>query len=460
MFWGFSEAENLYDLYKSNCVLGDSPMPSELNILIFGCGDPRHIIKTISTSYQHTVKINFYIAEGILDLYARNFLLLTIALEPNLSPTWKTHLFMDVYGNTLLRPISSNYIGSKVSHFEKIVTDDEYRAQVSAIFDFSLLKYRERDHLQNIFHFWANRATNVFNVVAYWETRLRETLKMRYDHRNGAFDWDLMMRLKEYGAKQICSQEYQHWRENGVAYTFPEFEYSMPNKSLVVGLIRDGETSYRHRGYTGDMSVGPYAGFGLDCDDPKLLTSNHGVNVCRATDVTYRNLLAIFYEVGEKKKLENVEDCPAFGSVVLETGKSFQHKLCDQNEELAKFNEPLLEVAGISVKFVSNDDILEIGKGVKFRNKFDVIAVGNTHFPFVQSVEFQNIFNEKCLVVFETRQISTMKKEQISEFLGEIKKFGYQINGLELVTKFTINRPYPSVVYKYTLPKIDFKENV
>lgn len=95
MFWGFSEAIDLYEEYKKY-VKDEEQRPSTLNVLLFGSGDPRHIIKTMAKRYRHQTKVNFYVIEGCPALIARQILLTSIALEPPslLSLFSKTHLFM------------------------------------------------------------------------------------------------------------------------------------------------------------------------------------------------------------------------------------------------------------------------------------------------------------------------------------------------------------------------------
>lgn len=78
---------------------------------------------------------------------------------------------------------------------------------------------------------------------------------MRYDTKMNAFDWDLHMRLHSIGANQICSQEYKQFRNNGLAFTWLESEVSKSNRSLVCGVIPNGE-KFVHCGYLGDIQTG------------------------------------------------------------------------------------------------------------------------------------------------------------------------------------------------------------
>lgn len=170
MFWGFSEALDLVEEYRS-FQDEEAELPSELNILLFGLGDPRHVLKTASKTFKHSTKVNFFLVEGCLELVARNLLLMTIAFENEnlISLKGKTHLFMDVFGNTMLRPFSNCYINAKATFLTELITNSEYAETVAPIFSFEGLKYKERDHLEDVFRFWINHEKHVFNVAQCWD---------------------------------------------------------------------------------------------------------------------------------------------------------------------------------------------------------------------------------------------------------------------------------------------------
>lgn len=445
MFWGFSDALDLYGEYIE--IVQPTERPQNLTILLIGGGDPRHIIKSIAKSFHHNVTLNVYVIEGCPALIARHMLLTTVALEPSASVSLqgKTQLFMDLFGNTLIRASSAGYLSSKAKHLINWLTENDDRPM--HIFDISRLKYVERDILVKLFNFWREKDENRFDIEEHWKRRVIQHLGQRYDSRRGAYDWDLQMRLKECGASQICPQEYRHWRETGVAFTFPEYRQSHPNRTLALATTNRWDCAYG--GYAGDIEVGPFCAFGLTCADKRMLRSNHGQNDFRATDITERNLHELFYEI------ENRQPCPSdaynvhkLGSTVVDMGKAFRHAPNALNEgELKQFDNELIDTNGrISVKYVSTNDAQAILDGEKGEQKFDMAFVGRKYFPLVQ-VRFTTILAKSAAVLFETAQPSVQRKPETSEFLMKIRQLAKELN-LSAVTNFNINLPLSIAKFK------------
>ncbi|GLH02050.1 Dynein assembly factor 3, axonemal homolog, partial [Gryllus bimaculatus] len=109
-------------------------------------------------------------------------------------------------------------------------------------------------------------------MAALWERRLRRALGVRYDSREGVFDWDYHMRLRD-----LC----------GDAIT-----------------LRDA----------------PYAAFGVECEDEDLLRSVNGMRPHTATDISERNLMRLFHELQHSTPFvaPKAEDAGAGGVVITE----------------------------------------------------------------------------------------------------------------------------------------------
>lgn len=448
MFWGFSESLDLFAEFQSQ-VKNVVNEPSEINILLFGSGDPRHILKTVAKSYKHKVKCNFYVIDGFLPAIARNMLLLSIALEPPelISIKTKTQLFMDVYGNSFMRASSYGYVWSKANHFLRCITDLEYGKEMQPIFKLDQLKYAERDELVSIIEFWRHKPKYIFDIRCHWNDRVRQYLGQRYDSRFGAFDWDLNMRLKDYGGQQICGQEYKHWRDTGIAFTFPEFEQSYPNKTFAVGLQQNG-SNYQHKGYVGDILVGPYCAFGLTCDNSEMLKSYYGNNEFRATDITEHNIYEIFYEITNRQPCIKFEtDEHKYGSAILGLGKILDTVDSHAKEDdLKKYNRKLLATNNATVTFLSMECVLKLHEKKEFTKFFHVCFVAHNYFTLFKS-DFTTVLAEKAIVLFETKQMSVLRKEKISEFLKQIKTAAKDLN-LNAISNFNVNLPLSVAKFK------------
>jgi dynein assembly factor 3 len=177
MFWGLTPAIDLLNEIDYKSLSGDR---GELNVLVIGGCDARHIIKTLAKYHTHDtdLKINFYVVDLLLEFTARQMLFLTIALEPpdRLGPFEKAHLWMELYGNTLVRPPFAQYLVQKSAQFIHMVTDSEYLKRRMPMIDLTYMKYKERDSLETIFRYWGEKK---FDVVRFWDSRLRRALKTR-----------------------------------------------------------------------------------------------------------------------------------------------------------------------------------------------------------------------------------------------------------------------------------------
>ena len=250
-WWGFSPATDLMEYHKL-AQLKEDEEDKKINILLVGSGDIRHILKTVAQRRRRGVNnkssgdkgceclnYHFYVLENNLELYARDMMLMSIALESTerFGLQEKVELFAEIFGNTLLRSQAASHLQSMANEFVKMVTDFDYLKQKLPLFDLELLKYKERDMLEGIFKLWRKPETNLFDVEQCWDLRVRQHLGTRYDAYKGAFDWDYSMKLCDRGAEIINSRNYQRWRKRGVAFELREGTYDAPNKSLASGMV-------------------------------------------------------------------------------------------------------------------------------------------------------------------------------------------------------------------------------
>lgn len=435
MFWGFSEAFDVFEEFSSSTK--SSEIPSNLNILLFGSSDSRHIIKSMAKLHRHEANLTFYILEEYPALIARQMMLLLVALDTNetLSAHGRVAFFLDLFGNSMMRRSTETYLSSRADYLLRCI-DQSQDDSTQSIIDVTALKYSERDQVEDFLKFCRSKSPKSFNIKSHWTNRVIRHLGQRYDSRNGAFDWDLQMRLKSNGAQQICAQEYRHWRDTGIAFSAPLQVYSVPNKTLAIST--DDRT-----GYVGDIEIGPYAAFGLHCDDATLMRSHYGDNEYRATDLTERNLFHLFYEI------ERQQTCPTdlfeakkLGTTIIDLSKSLRddHK-SQMPDEIQFYDGKQTNMNGrVKIVFLSPRDHKLIAEGQKYLNHFHFAFVGRRFLSLLKSNFVALMVKPVAAIYFETAQYSTLRKEEISKFLNKVKNIANEMN-LMAVTNFNINLP-------------------
>ncbi|XP_041977453.1 dynein axonemal assembly factor 3 homolog [Aricia agestis] len=423
MFWGVSPALDLQQEYLRQ---GDRNA-FELNFLVIGGCDARHLIKTLSQAYRHKRRyMNLFVVDGCPELVARQLLLLSLALEKTTrcGLLEKTRRFLEVYGNILLRPSTSRYTIAKARQLVGMISNPDYMSCLLPCVSVDQLKYRERDYLENLFCFWTTGNTNQFNACELWEHRLRHGLGVRYDSRAGVFDWDYHMRLKEV-AGQICFQEYKHFREHGVAYTWLETEVCRPNVSFAAGVYKCGER-YLHRGYLGDLVTSPFVGFGLDCEDEEMLKSSHGVNRERATDVAERNVMRMLYELENRRSFDaeamTIEN-RSLGAAVL---TSLDVRISEAGPEapllLREDRETYINVDFGKVHFLSLSALDHYPHKPHFQGLFHGVFVGHNLLPRLKPSVWSMARDDATVVMESRKYMVELKREEVRGFGEQIQQ--------------------------------------
>uniref|UniRef100_A0A224XG76 Putative dynein assembly factor 3 axonemal n=1 Tax=Panstrongylus lignarius TaxID=156445 RepID=A0A224XG76_9HEMI len=420
MFWGYSPALDLLKIYKQ---FNNLEGKLELNILVAGSADARHILKTVSKFYTHeeaqNITINFYIIDLLLELVAREMLLVLIALEPSdkIGLKEKSNLWMEIYGNSFLRPTTAEYLIKKAYQYVKMITDKKYQLRRMPCLDLDNLKYKEKDQLETIFKFWVK---NHFNMAVSWDNRLRKFLGIRYDSRMGVFDWDYFMKLKDIkDGEKVNPREYKQWRNTGMAFTWLEKEFSVSNATLAVGIESDGD-KLLSLNYLGDIISGPYYCFGLECEDKDMMQEVNNTRAKRATDLTERSLMRMFHEIEHNSKYVHVGTERDLGYVTTEMAKlNFNYNKfsvdCDNIEEdyvplpikhkLIFLPINTLEDAAKLEKFHRFFDLMTVGQGLLKRLNANVLSVVKNNGP----------------ILMETRKFLLLKKEDLQTFEDQVK---------------------------------------
>ena len=109
-FWGFSPAINFF----SGTDIDINKDDKEINVLLSECADIRHILKSLSDilplERQREHHINIYIHEKWKENLCRALLFFTIICESNLPIRERQELFFDLFGNSMIRDKSAEYL--------------------------------------------------------------------------------------------------------------------------------------------------------------------------------------------------------------------------------------------------------------------------------------------------------------------------------------------------------------
>ncbi|VDM32115.1 unnamed protein product [Hydatigera taeniaeformis] len=320
-WWGLSPAINLLNNYLCECDTSNSPycFRSSVNVFCFGMGDARHIIKTVSQSInsKHLYK-QFDMFERNIELVARQILQLYTVGIPNkdmgLQAIYlikdKTDIFLELYGNTLIRETTETWLDGIATHFINTITDTGVFYETFPKISVNKLKSKERDHLECVFKSWRRKNLPKFDISTYWNSRVRQHLGVRYDAIPNVFDWDCSIVLRDRGVKTIDSREYSRWRSTGVAFTPRQASYLSPNRSLASPRYFShsqcsgdlgGSTLI---GYWGDIVCSPFLAFGTFTErSPELSKTLPGGRIIYGASVLSElNLRCFMWELEHGRK--------------------------------------------------------------------------------------------------------------------------------------------------------------
>jgi len=404
--WGFSPGPDagLNTLWENM-----DTSANEVNVLLVGENDGRHILDIMSRAkYKANQSVNVYVVESHLEAFARQILLISSALEidDELSLQERCEMFLEVFGNSLVRKITLDHITQKANEMIRWITDSDHLAKVNPVWNFSLLKYKERDQLESIFKFWRNGDPRTFDVAKCWEARLRQLLANRYDTRVNGYDWDYSMQLKDK-ANIISWEEYKRWRESGLAFCIrDESAYEFPNKTLASGLtmIKDGN-QIQQRSYWGDMVNSPFLSYGVLSRNKELFAQRNGVNVKSATDVSAYNVISLLHKI--------------------RTGNDYageEAKIVDVIEEEHEQFEGYMSIPNLHIYPLPIGSLPAIATKSKFKMLFNLVYFSNSMVHNLKS-ELTPAFAKDCMIAVETtRYMVGLKDDLKQEYLKRISQ--------------------------------------
>ena len=133
--------------------------------------------------------LNIYIHEKQKENICRAILFLTIMCEKQLSMRERQELFLDLYGNALIRDKSAAYLEGIVKELIQLVTEDHRCASpIKDLVSLEQLSFKDRDEMEEIFSSYLKK--HPFDMERLRDQRLRHHFADRYDFRRNAVDWD------------------------------------------------------------------------------------------------------------------------------------------------------------------------------------------------------------------------------------------------------------------------------
>ncbi|XP_055519434.1 dynein axonemal assembly factor 3-like isoform X2 [Leucoraja erinacea] len=414
-WWGFSPA---MDFQKQGLSASMKALRSnedgvpELNILMVGAGDSRHLLTTICRAHRWpTRKIHFYIVENNLELLGRHLLFLTIALErpSTMGLREKTELLLELFGNSLIRSQTATYLQERANDFIRYVTDLDYLEKKLPMVDMSGLKFKERDQLEAIFKFWRDADAKTFQISKLWDLRSRQYLGNRYDSKKGVYDWDLHMKLYDRGKGEKIAA----------------------------------------RGFWGDIVTSPYVAFGIVSEEESLLKKANGIYVKTAQDISQHNVTALFHELVSKERyvlLPSKEEATlteitdededelkeASGTKDKATGESEQMvtegqavKQCHGLDSVSGPAEyDYLPLPDVNIHFLPLNCVTELHNKSNYRNLFNVIYLSCSMVHQLKPELEQIAAPRATLIVELTKFMLDLRSETVSKFANRVSELG------------------------------------
>jgi len=122
-------------------------------------------------------------------------LFLTLICERHLSMRERQEIFLDLYGNSMIRDKTSNYLEGIVKELIQLVTeDDRCKSMIKSIIDFDQLRFKDRDELEEVISTYLKK--HPFDMEKLRDQRLRHHFADRFDSRRNAVDWDYHYGIK------------------------------------------------------------------------------------------------------------------------------------------------------------------------------------------------------------------------------------------------------------------------
>lgn len=346
-----------------------------INILIIGDG-LGCLIKTISRMYRYnTLNINIYVVSNFSECFVRDLLLLSLFTDSSMGVIDKVEIFLEIFGNTLLRATTSEFIEKKSANIlDDIVAFRQPMLSVPVAW-LSYLKQKEIDDICSVLSYLKSK--NSFDIGKAWENSLRAYFGTRYDSRKNLFDYHYNMKLSQYPI--INLRKYLGWCETGIAFKLRKSKYNFSNKTFFLKSFPKTSKS----NFIGDITTSPYIAFGVESKNETMFQKVNNQYVHTSEDVSKCNVTDFMTEFMSSK------------------ASDIEKKL--------------------NVYFFHYSSFC---KTKKFENFYDVVYITCDMTSYAENESVNKILNENGIVVFETvNNVVNSTKEQKKKHLVDIDRF-------------------------------------
>ncbi|XP_034049601.1 dynein assembly factor 3, axonemal-like [Thalassophryne amazonica] len=406
-WWGFSPARDLR-------MAGPVRQEGEVNILLVGSADPRHILKTIA-GLKDTDLLHVWVIENSMEVVARHLLLLFLALVPQkyMGLNEKTEIFLEVFGNSEIRSQTEETLKAAATQLCLSVTDTP-ETDIHPCLDTTLLKFKEQDELNRILKLWVKPqlSSAPSSMTKAWDYRVRQHLGTRYDSKKGCFDWDLTMKLYEKGCGIIDKQQYARWRERGLAFEMRECVYDVINPTLLsLRVLGHKGDKVGVTGYWGDIVSSPYLSFGIESGHQSLFKTENGQHIKTAQDVSFTNVQAFLQSLISRRSC--LMKCQ---SDAKSADQSPPPERCHGSVSI----KDLIQLEGVSVTFLPLDSLHKLPEKTKYSQLFNTIYFSASSVHQLNPTLKQIAAPDAVLVVELAKYILELNKRQEADFESKV----------------------------------------
>jgi len=108
----------------------------------------------------------------------------------------RQEMFLDLYGNSMIRDKTSAYLDQITKELIQLVTEDSRcKSVLTSLVNLDNLRFKDRDDMEEILLTYYKKVP--FDMEKLRDQRLRHHFAERYDFRRNAVDWDYQFSIKE-----------------------------------------------------------------------------------------------------------------------------------------------------------------------------------------------------------------------------------------------------------------------